>query len=162
MPVSVGPDFQSVSAECLKDGREAGTGLGRWGSRRLGHGEQLERKRLSVAARSLPFCPIPSVVLCTSLGGRSSLPWACLLPALRSGKWLPRDPDWEAPGQMGSRLGQPRFSPWSQDPLHSLWISPAPCSHLALAGSAAVGQETTVRILWSALEWWGGFKITVL
>lgn len=110
----------SISVERLKDGREAGTGLGRWSSRGLGQGEQLERKRLSVAARSLPFYPIPSAVLCASLGGRPSLPWACLLHTLRPGKCLPRDPDWEAPGQMGSRLGQPRFSPWSQDPPNSL------------------------------------------
>lgn len=119
VPLSLGPDFQSVSAESLNDRKEAGTGLGSWGSSGLGQGAQLERKRLSAAARSLPFCLLPSVALCPSLGGCPGLPWACLLCTLRSGKCLPRDPDWDAPGQIGSGLGQPRLSPQSQDPPHS-------------------------------------------
>lgn len=109
----------SILAERLSDGREAGTGLGSWGSSGLGQGAQLERKRLSAAVRSLPFCLLPSAALCESLGGRPGLPWAYLLCTLRSGKCLPRDPDWDAPGQMGSGLGQPRLSPRSQDPPHS-------------------------------------------
>lgn len=72
-----------------------------------GRGATVERKRLSVAARSLPFYPIPSAVLCASLGGRPSLPWACLLPLSGRGGASPET-------QTGKLLGK-----WGQD-----WVSP--------------------------------------
>lgn len=96
-------------------------------------------------------CPGPAFF---TLSGRGSAS-----PETQTGKLLGKwGQDWVSPGSAhGARI--------LPTPCRSLQIppiSPASCSHLALAGSAALRQETTVRILRSALEEWGGFKMTVL
>lgn len=114
----------SISVERLKDGREAGTGLGRWGSRGLGRGSSWRGRGCQWQRGACPSTPSP-LRSCAHLWEDAQ---ACPGPAFftLSGRGS-ASPETQT-GKLLGKWGQDWVSPGSA---HGARILPTPCrSHL--------------------------------